>query len=603
MSIDTKVHHHGHALRFFPLALGAALLVALIYWPAVHASFVWDDLLDFHEAAWLRHGNDWLHYIMRGFNNWSNYFRPLAVVLFTFEVRIFDVQPGPMHAVSIVLHLINMVLVGIYARILNPDKSPNTKRWYIVLLPMLLYGLHPLLIEPVTWIGCQFDLMATLFMLLGLVLNARISRIWIRALCVALCFFLAACSKESAVAFPFLLLLSDWFGLDVPRQFSIGAQLKQLVRFHWPVYVLAFAAGVSYLIMRHIALGRLVPFLDNEHLPLSAHIREVSFLYVRYWHMFFWPMDGMSPVHPVPIAQFLSISASSIFDIVIALGIFLLGFLYMLRRHYVGGLIMVVTFALLPVLHILPGGFDQSLYHERYAMPALAMACAWLPATLLSIPIPAKLYRVLSMSGFIAAALWIAFGSMNVRATIPLWSTPLNLWQSAFSQHPNSIDVEDALISTYIDVGYKNKAWVVIDKVVADNTPCVNCRLNAANLAISENKLDRAAFFLDQIKESPDLHANKVMYRFYLTTRGELELLQGDAVQAEKDARDAISLDNLDPNSQLLLAMSLAKQGKLDEANEAETAAVSLSAPDERNERRSLFDNWLKRIQVNPVLP
>jgi hypothetical protein len=507
-----------------------------------------------------------------------------------------------MHAVSVALHLINTILVGVYAKKVSSYKSPNEGRWYMVLLPMLLYGLHPLLIEPVMWLGCQTDIVAMLFMLLGLILNATFKRVLVRAVCVALCFFMAACSKESALAFPFLLVLFDWFNPGVAQHSGITAQLKQLLKLNWVVYAFAFCAGVIYLVLRHVALGALLPYLGNQNLPLFAHVQQICFLYVRFWRMIVWPMDGMSPVHPVPAAQFLSASASSVFDVVLSLGIALTGLICTLRRHYVGGLIMAVTFALLPVLHLLPVGYDQSLYHERYAMPALAMACVWLPAVLLAIRVPAKIHRVVSASGFIAVTLWLTLGAMNVRATIPLWSTPLNLWEWAFSQYPDDIEVQDSLIGTYIDLGYNNRAWSIIDKIVADKVPCTNCMLNAAELAISENKLDRAVFFLDSIKDSPQLYENKVTSRFYLTMRGEVELLQGDALQAEKHARDAISIDDLDPNSHLVLAMALAKQGRLGEANDAENAAVSLSAPDERDERRRLYENWLARIHANPAL-
>ncbi|RUL62987.1 hypothetical protein EKH79_11240 [Dyella dinghuensis] len=602
MNINEGATSRGSIFSFFLLALGAALLVTFVYWPNLRASFVWDDLLDFRQVAWLSHGNDWSRYVVHGFNNWTSYFRPLVVALFTLEVRIFDVRPGPMHGVSIALHVINMVLVGVYAKILSADKTSSAQQWHIAILPMLLYGLHPLLIEPITWIGCQFDLAVTLFILLGLVLNAGLKRMWVRAPSVAFCFFLAACSKETAITFPLLMLLSDWFSPDVARCKGTAAQLRQQLRLHWVVYASVLAAGIFYLALRNMALGTLVPTHNGEGFPPFAHLQEVSFLYLRYWHMLFWPMDGMSPVHPLPIALFLGVTPSSIFNIALTLCILASGILCMLRRLYVGGLIMAVTVALLPVVHILPIGFDQSLYHERYAMLALAMACAWLPATLRSIPIPAKLQRIASLSGVIAAALWLAVGAMNVRVTIPLWSTPLNLWQWAFSQYPDSIEVEDGLIGSYIDLGYNDKAWSVINKVVADKVPCENCMLNAAFLAINENRLDHAAFYLDQIEDSPKLHDDKIMYRFYLTLRGELELLQGDAIQAEKSAREAIGIDNLDPMSQQLLAMALAKQGRLDEANDAEDVAISVTPPDGRKERRSIFENWLKRIQTSPVL-
>lgn len=602
MNVDGSATRRGSTLSFFLLALSAAILVAFVYWPAVHASFVWDDLLVFHEAAWLRHGNDWVHDIMRGFSFWSRYFRPLTVVFFTVEVRIFDVRPGPMHAVSIALHVINTILVGLYAKTLSFDKSPNANRWYVVLLPMLLYGLHPLLIEPVMWIGCQTDLVAVLFMLLGLISNAKFRRPWIRAVSVALCFFMSACSKESALAFPFLLVLFDWFNPTVAQCSGVIAQFKQLLKLNKLVYAISFLAGVVYLVLRHIALGTLLPYLGNQSLPLVAHAQQISFLYVRFWHMLVWPMDGLSPVHPVPMAQFLSINTSSVFDVVLSVAIALTGLICVLRRRYVGGFIVAVTFALLPVLHILSVGYDQSLYHERYAMPALAMACAWLPATLLVIRVPSKIQHISVIAGFTAAVLWMILGAMNVRATIPLWSTPLNLWEWAFSLHPDAIEVNDALIGTYIDLGDNSQAWRLIDKVIADRVPCTNCLLNGAELAISENRLDRAAYFLDLVKNSPDLHRDKVMSRFYQAMCGELELLQGDALQAEKSARVAISIDDLNPSSHLLLAMALAKQGRLDEARQEENAAVSLSAPDERKERRLLYENWVRRVQVNPAV-
>jgi hypothetical protein len=461
-----------------------------------------------------------------------------------------------------------------------------------------VYGLHPMLVEPVTWIGCQVDLTAMFFMLLGLILNAKLKQGWPRALGVALCFFLCACSKESALSFPFLMLLFDWFRPGVARCVGIAAQFRELMKQQWIVYALTFAAGVCYLVLRHIALGAMVPFLGNQGLPTFAHAQEISFLYMRFWRMLIWPTNGLSPVHPVPLDQFLHVDASSVFDVVLSAIIVLIGIVCTLRRYYVGALIMGVTFALLPVLHILPVGYDQSLYHERYAMPALAMLCAWLPALLLSMPVSAKLHRIVTLVGFIAAILWVSLSALNVRVTIPLWSTPLNLWQWAYSMHPESIEVDDALISTYMDMGYDDRAWAVIDRVVADKIPCTNCLLNAASLAIEEQKLDRAAYFLNEIKNSPDLNQDKVTSRFYLTTLGQLELLQGDAVQAEKSARGAIGIDKLDPNSHLLLAMALAKQGRLDEANVAANDAVTLSAPDEREERRQLFANWLRRIQV-----
>src|SRR5690606_28597223 len=75
---------------------------------------------------------------------------------------------------------------------------------------MAAYGLHPALIEAVAWIGCQFELLVTGFTLLGAWAAIAMSSKGMRAATMGVCFFLAACAKESAVGFPALVLLLDW---------------------------------------------------------------------------------------------------------------------------------------------------------------------------------------------------------------------------------------------------------------------------------------------------------------------------------------------------------------------------------------------------------
>jgi len=96
-------------------SLAILAIVVVVYWPVSHARFVWDDNTCFHDSAWLREGSNWVNYALRGFCDWTNYFRPLVVALFVAEVRSFDVSPGPMHLVSLALHLANTLVVGLLA--------------------------------------------------------------------------------------------------------------------------------------------------------------------------------------------------------------------------------------------------------------------------------------------------------------------------------------------------------------------------------------------------------------------------------------------------------------------------------------------------------
>jgi hypothetical protein len=578
------------------VVVGITLVVALTYWPVLHASFVWDDVLDFQRTAWLRQGDGWRYMLLQKFNDWTNYFRPLVIALFTAEIRAFGVQPGPMHTVSLLLHLLNTILVGELAARTSKNLRHDAS-WLTRAVPMLLYGLHPLLIESVVWIGCQFDLVATLFMLMGLLLNTSTRHPIGRAIGVAISFFLAACSKESAAAFPLLLIVFDWFALKDLRNERLVTRLKVLCVRNRLVYLFTLAAGIAYLALRHWALGSLALESSGDALPFLARFQQACFLYLKYWRMFFWPMTGMGPLHPLSVEPFYTVSTKSLLQDAFAIGIVIASVVLTLRRSYLGGLMIAVTFALLPVMHIIAANLDASLYHERYAMMALAAACVLLPSVWMTARIPERIALPFSRAALTILVAWLALSITNIRLTIPLWSTQLALWQWAEQENPDYIGAKDELISAYIDAGDNARAWRLINQVAAGSQPCPNCLLNGASLAITRSDLEHASYFLDKIKSDPAIFANKSTYRFYLTTQSKLLILQNHLNEAEDKARLAIASDNLDPEPQLVLAMALALQGKFTEAQKTEDLGIQLLAPEERAQRLQSFEAWMSDLR------
>jgi hypothetical protein len=578
-------------------ALSAAVvtvIIALTYWPVAHAGFIYDDVLDFQKMAWLRHGNEWQQFLLRRFNDWLYYFRPLGVALFTFEVRVFDVKPGSMHLVSLLIHLVNTLLVGALAAQLSQRNLNSDEALWIFAVPMLIYGLHPVLVEPVVWIGCQFELAVTLFMLLGWIANIGVRHSIIRAFSVAICFFLAACSKESAIAFPFILVVFDWFVCSVPQGVGILSRARVLLVRNWVTYVAILMAGSGYLALRYWALGAFIPSNGSQPLPLWAGFQQASFLFLRYWRMFFWPTIGMGPMHPVSTEQFLSFDASHALQDIGAACLFVFGAWSFLRLRYVGGLILCVTFALFPVLHIVGATFDASLYHERYAMTGLTMMCAWLPATLLEIPSFRELMRRALLIGPLILAVWLIMAIATIRVTVPLWSNEVKLWQWALKENPGYVGAKDLLISAYVEQGSYASAWRLIEEVEQSGERCVNCTLNAAILSIRASDPQRASFFLEKLRDFPELYASPSSYRTYLTLISQTELLNGHLEQAESAARSASALDRLDPAPQLVLAAALALQDKTAEATQIENGAISLLTPQEQPAQREKFKELLK---------
>jgi tetratricopeptide (TPR) repeat protein len=577
---------------FLPtMALIIICLIALIYWPTHLAGFVWDDKIFLHDAAWLRHGDSWKHFIFQNFNDWENYFRPLVVALFVAEVRIFDVAPGPMHLISLGLHLINTLLVGLLARSLFGETPGNKKRSLFAGVAMLVYGLHPVLIEPVAWIASQTELSVTLFMLLGLVLNTNTQHPLLRACAVATCFFLAAGAKESAVSFPPLLVLFDWMRID-SQQRNQGrlANLRMLWQRQKLVYIFVLTAGVAYLVLRHWALGFLVQPGDVQPLLSFARLQTVFFVYVTYWRLIVWPMVGLGPIHIVDVQQFATFSAASLATDFAAIALLFCGIYFAWKRKPAGYLIIAVTVALLPVLHIVPIGFDPSLYHERYAMTALAIACFLLPRTIASITIPAAKLRGALLAFSAITLVWLGLAVMNIRVTLPLWSSESKLWLWVLQEHPESVEAKNHLLLTYMELGDRTRARRMADMLFKEKQPCPMCMVNIANLALADGDLDRASTALEKAKATIYLEPVGRLERAFIRSTGQLRELKGDAKGAEEAYRDAITMGPLDALVRMNLALLLARQGKVQEAHEQANVGLSLLAPDKRAEMQKAFE-------------
>ena len=535
------------------------IVVAIVFWPVVHGSFVWDDWRSFHDTPWLTQGDLWMHYIFKGFNDWTYYFRPLGVLVLTAEVRLFDDAPGPMHAVSLAMHLIDTSLVGLLAWNIGRSITNQTNRAWTTTGCMALYGLHPLLIEPVSWIGCQFDLLATMFMLIGLLANFRIQAKTTRAVVLGILFFLAACAKESAIAFPLILAIWNWTLIGSNESAPSSERIKQQLRRNALSYGCIFLAGVAYLVLRHSMLGSLGKFGSYGITPFGRY-QEICFTYLRYLRIMLWPMGGMSPIHHFIESQlnrasiaFIARDAAASFLVIVSI------FCTIKYRSAWASLILTITAGLLPVLHIIPGDFDHSIYHERYAMTALATGCAMLPALWRPLPLSDSLRRRLPMLGLPLIFLWFAISIIGIRITVPRWHDDISLWTWSHNVDPYDPQSKDNLLYAYIHAGKVEQAKRFSDQLLNDAAPCANCMARIAGMSLDLGDLPHAEMALKRLQRSPLLAADRHLCGEYYKLTGRMLLMRNDPAEAKPLLSYAAHLVPDDPEVHSLLAKATAE--------------------------------------------
>jgi hypothetical protein len=595
--------HLPKAGTFVLACLSVIALVTAIYWPVHAAGFVWDDYKFLLDSGWMTDRSYWPHLIAHGFPEWASYYRPLGVSLYIAETNLSDFRPMPMHLLSLGIHLANVALVGLLARRLLQLRAPEAEdSLEDVALPsvaMLIYGVHPALVEPVVWISAQFDMLTTVFVLAGLFLNLHVRNRLQRAAGVALCFLLAALSKEAALSFPFMLAVLDWMiapeGSAHSKQTTRG-RLAFVISRQWPVYTTTFAAGLAYLALRKWGIGFLVNPSANATLSFWPYLQTVSYTYFAYWKLILWPMGDLSPIRAVDASAFATVSARLIATDFAAATITLVGLWQLWKRTPAGGLIASVTAALLPVLHLIPIDFSASLYHNRYAMTAVAMGCAFLPFSWHAMRQRCSA-RPLALSAALVVTAWLLLAVVNTRQCIPLWSNNVSLWQWVLAENPDNVEARQSLLAAYVRAGNLTRAQPLADEMMQDEQmrACLGCMLNVAALRLDLRDAEGAAASLGQAKR--DMDRSATLRHGYLGTyillSGQLGELRNDDVEAEEAYRAAIAFNPQLAEARLRLALVLARTHRLEEAGHQYATALSLYLPAERAQLRRQFDPLL----------
>ena len=497
------------------IAMIVLLMVAAAYWPVINGGFVWDDQIDFVKYDWLTAGSAWKHYIFRDFHGWTNYFRPLVVALFTLQLRSFGVEPGPMHAVSLCMHLANTLLVGVLAMRYGAANGHSGKRKIVIAaLSMMLFGLHPSQIETVAWIAAQFDLFATFFMLTGLLASIHFKNQLARSITVSASFFLAACSKESAAAFPVVLIICDW--AIQSKQNRLPLSFVSFLRGNAGTYAAVMLAGLVYLVFRHWALGVLIaPALEDSQ-PLLGRLQTAGFVYFRYLLMLVMPSLSPGPLHPFDPARFNQMTLPYLALLAAALAIVIASLWRALKyKSPAACILLAMTATLLPVLHLVPHTTDHELYAMRYLMACLAILCSMIPLLEWRLPNSVSASALSRPVLALIVLAWITTSILTIRITIPMWSSSVALWKWGLEVDPTSPRAANALLIAYLDRSRTVEARQLADWIMDTRIPCGNCMLNAAELALQNN--DQATF-RRAVGEARKLEP-QIMKNFYFRAR------------------------------------------------------------------------------------
>lgn len=509
------------------------LISILLYLPAIHHGFLklWDDDAYVTDNPHVRTGLSLVN-IRWAFTSFeqSNW-HPVTWMSHMLDCQLFGLNPGAQHAVNILLHAMNVLLVF---WVLQEATEAVGRSFFVA----VLFAVHPLNVETVAWIAQRKSLLSTLFSLLAIAAYGSYVRRggWKRYLLIVAAFALALMSKAMAVSLPLLLLLFDYWPLrryeDVPflRRWTKSC-LEKL-----PLFGMSAAACV----ITEMAQNAGGSVMRLSLLPLSARIENALIAYVAYIGKIVWP-SRLATYYPLRLSPALG---DAIASAVILIGISA-AVVYFREKRYlvVGWLLFVLT--LIPVIGLVQVGFQGMADRYTY-IPAIGLfiALVWGVADAVE---AVPMARTAVSFALLCIVAGLSAGTVRY---LSYWQDNVTLFaraERAWAQP--DMWLEQLYGNALFSAGHPDEALQHYRESCAIQPRTEYCHYNIAHILLGR------AQFQDALREyqlALQFTANRDMALLCLTEAGDAQFQLGDYNAAQRYAAQALTID---PDNQAALAL------------------------------------------------
>ena len=506
----------------------------------------------------------------------DGYYQPLTMIslMFDYELGGREDNLRPVHRTSIILHIMNTALVIIFIYLLFgvPWAAASVG---------LLFGLHPMTVESIVWVGERKTLLATFFALWSLICYVRFARghNWKFYIGCLIAYILAVMSKPTSVPLPMLMLLLDYWPL---RRLSRRAFIEKI-----PLFVIGgIGAVITVISQRNTAM-----------LVTAGGYGLQRIILILCHNIIFYPVKMLYPVNLSPHYIFpepMNLSNAAVLFGVIGTCVLIPLLLISLRwtRGAVTGWLFFFI-AILPTMQILQ--FSTVIASDKFAylpsvglLAALAAFLGWFCKG------GAGKY---GKRFLVTAAVILILGGAEAAATqkyLGEWRNTISLYEYMLSLTPNSPPLHYDMANAFEKQGKMDEAISHYNRVLAIElkTPksvppdfYIAAHFNLANTLKSKGRVEDAIYHYNQaigyyrrvMLLEPNKQKISVELAKALTNLANAYSEQGKSQEAIKCYREAIQFN---PNSTIAysnLGWELKNAEKLDDALVCFRKALSLN--------------------------
>lgn len=336
------------------------------------------------------------------------YYRPLTYTTYLWDHFWFNANPAVMHVENLFYHLLNSLWVYLICGLLLA--KDNRYRTFYCALAALLFGIHPLVSESVSWVSGRTDLLAGFFLLAATfcLLKYKLTRSWLWIPAALATSFMALLCKEAAIAFSpaFLLILAA--DSDNP------AAVKHKKRYYVLLCLVVAALTVAaFVLMRGLDYSN-----NNSRIGLT-----LQYISNSPWHSFWLVMRGIGfylkkMLLPWPL-NFAIVDVDPLYEL-LAIPFVLLCLWLLVRNRLRSAVFLIGLILLTPPLMMVFGQVAWTPFAERYLYLPLGLVVPATVAGLASIKVPEVYFNYVRMSLILVV---LVFGGTSLHRAWQ-WSDP-----------------------------------------------------------------------------------------------------------------------------------------------------------------------------------
>jgi protein O-mannosyl-transferase len=486
-------------------------------------------------------------------------YRPLTSLTLAINDWIGGLHPDGFHLFNRLLHLLICLCIFWTVRLLIPNPSLTA------LFSSLLFAVHPVQVEAITYITGRSDALVTLFFIAALHYFIRV-RLYggkaTRPYALSLIFYsLALLSKENAITWLGVALLTELIYFSHGNLKETLNTLRRHLRTVYAGYFMVslIFVGIAITVLKSLGAAT-IPYLDNPLAHVSVSIRLLTALKVLFQNLglFFWPRFFSSDYsfNQIPLlTRWTSTAALSVFALTVAFAAILIWSYKRAPTLFFGLGFFAITYSLVSNL-VLPIGTIR------------ADRLMYLPAVGLCLPVGMGLAKVheLAHGKVLRGLFWSFFGALLVVLSARTvfrnrdWTDALTLSIHDIQVTPKSGKLQSNLGAFYFQTNQYSLAmehYRIAESIMPDSPPLLT---NLGIILKQQGRIDEAIAYLRRavLLAPGDTRARNVL--------GVALEKQGDLSGAIAEFDTIIKQDPGNADAHFGRGYILHKQGKNNEA-------------------------------------